>query len=199
MTYEIRNEPNTLDPSIIMESAYSVKDGSYIGDRKTAELLDGMGILPEAIPGHKVASIGFCEREQKWYGWSHRAIFGFGVGHTVQKGDVNYTASTPEELIEDRGEFFRDISEESAQRHMAECQILPDRSGIRILHTPMKMQMAKSFDNIEAAIDGDPEAVEEVTLFENDMSIQKCGRGEWTAKTLDEARQMAVEFSEGVS
>jgi len=25
-------------------------------------------------------SIGFSEKEQKWYGWSHRAIQGFGIG-----------------------------------------------------------------------------------------------------------------------
>lgn len=25
-------------------------------------------------------SIGFSEKEQKWYGWSHRAIHGFGIG-----------------------------------------------------------------------------------------------------------------------
>lgn len=32
-------------------------------------------------------SIGFSEKEQKWYGWSHRAIYGFGVGHVVEDGD----------------------------------------------------------------------------------------------------------------
>jgi len=25
-------------------------------------------------------TVGFSEKEQKWYGWSHRAIFGFGIG-----------------------------------------------------------------------------------------------------------------------
>jgi hypothetical protein len=34
-----------------------------------------------------VCSIGFSEREQKWYGWSHRAIFGFGIGYVVSEGD----------------------------------------------------------------------------------------------------------------
>ena len=24
--------------------------------------------------------IGFSEKEQKWYGWSHRAFYGFKVG-----------------------------------------------------------------------------------------------------------------------
>lgn len=30
---------------------------------------------------------GFSEKEQKWYGFSHRAIYGFGVGD-VCKGDI---------------------------------------------------------------------------------------------------------------
>lgn len=199
MNYEIRNEPNEFDPTIVMESAYSTKDGGYIGSPEMAKHLESKGIAPELIEGKKVCSIGFSEREQKWYGWSHRAIFGFGVGHTVKKGDLNYIASTPEELIEDRGAFFRDISEACAQQRMAECQALPDGSGIRILHTPIKLPAVKSLDNLEAALEGDPDAMEDTVLFEDDVSIQKCGRGEWTAQTLDDARQMACDFADGVS
>ena len=33
-------------------------------------------------------SIGFSEKEQKWYGWSHRAIFGFELGHECIDGDL---------------------------------------------------------------------------------------------------------------
>jgi len=32
---------------------------------------------------HSVCSIGFSEKEQKWYGWSHRAACGFGIGDKV--------------------------------------------------------------------------------------------------------------------
>lgn len=52
-----------------------------------------------------VACIGFSEKEQKWYGWSHRAIFGFGIGFVVTEGsccaesgwDEDYLAAHPEE------------------------------------------------------------------------------------------------------
>lgn len=33
-------------------------------------------------------SIGYSPRHAKWYGWSHRAVAGFGVGSKVKKGDV---------------------------------------------------------------------------------------------------------------
>ena len=37
-------------------------------------------------PDHSVASIGKSEADGKWYGWSHRAIYGFKAGDEV-KGD----------------------------------------------------------------------------------------------------------------
>lgn len=195
--YTVREERISPHPDDVMRSAYSTKDGSYIGNVQTAQQLTRKGILPEAIPGNKVASIGFCEAEQKWYGWSHRAIFGFGVGHNVKKGDINHIADTPEGLITDRGDFFRDISDACAQMHMDECQILPDRSGIRILHTPMMIPVAESIDEAIEAI-GEMRDMPIQTIFEDEVSIVKCGRGEWTAETLVDARQMAIDFANAV-
>lgn len=34
--------------------------------------------------------VGFSEKEQKWYGWSHRARYGFGIGSKCKKGDAHY-------------------------------------------------------------------------------------------------------------
>lgn len=45
------------------------------------KLLDKHGIKAQS------GSIGFSEKEQKWYGWSHRAMFGFEVGHKCKDGD----------------------------------------------------------------------------------------------------------------
>ena len=42
---------------------------------------------------HKVADIGFSPKEQKWYGWSHRAIYGFGIGSEIKEGDCGYEKS----------------------------------------------------------------------------------------------------------
>lgn len=84
--YEIRVEKVKLssEPESAvtkMKSAYSIKDNGYIGDPKTAKRLYEMGIVPELIDSeHNVCSVGFCEKEEKWYGWSHRAISGFGLG-----------------------------------------------------------------------------------------------------------------------
>lgn len=60
-----------------IESAYAL-DGSFIGDWAMAAFLANKGIVPQRRdPSLSVASIGFCPREGKWYGWSHRAMYGF--------------------------------------------------------------------------------------------------------------------------
>ena len=102
--------------------AYSV-DGHYIGDVESAlRLCRDWGIAPQiSKPENSVCSIGFSRENGKWYGWSHRAIFGFAIGSTCKEGD---------------------------------CHYLPESEG---------------------------------------------GRGEWTAQTVADAKQMAVDFASGVS
>jgi len=91
--YEVRTE--LIDgqefscPDFEIQSAYT-PDGLYIGDPKMArQLCKKFGIKPEyRTPTSSVCSIGFREKEGKWFGWSHRAIFGFKVGDVVKEGDV---------------------------------------------------------------------------------------------------------------
>lgn len=79
--------------------------GHYIGDSKRAHrLIVRRGIKPELGNSHSVCCIGFCERDQKWYGWSHRALYGFGVGDVVEKGDLTATTGYIDGYIEDHPE-----------------------------------------------------------------------------------------------
>ena len=92
--YEIRKEKifldfeNYPDQYFIYNNAYT-PNGDLIGDPKLAKFIcDKMGIKPEkADSSHKVCSIGFSEKEKKWYGWSHRAIHGFKIGDVVDSKD----------------------------------------------------------------------------------------------------------------
>ena len=70
-----------------MVSAYTL-DGAYIGSPRNAYwLVVKRGIVPELIDStYTTCTIGFNEKQQKWYGWSHRAIYGFGIGAVVKKG-----------------------------------------------------------------------------------------------------------------
>jgi hypothetical protein len=157
---ELCESPCKGDPPYEWTMAYTPR-GEYIGDPKDARFLCvTRGIYPETkqvrvrvyddfkaidgptpedgltFPGFaggssltyhdeiqqtSVCCIGFSSKDGKWYGWSHRAIFGFKIGSTCKKGDCHYT---------------------------------PKSSG---------------------------------------------GKGAWKAKTIADARQMAIDFAEGVS
>ena len=82
-----------------MESFYS-KDGGYIGRWDDFEkLVMKRGINPEkANVRDNVCSIGKSRHDGKWYGWSHRAIYGFSIGDTVKEGDCCAMCGTLEEF-----------------------------------------------------------------------------------------------------
>ena len=66
-----------------MVNCYSLDTGAWIGNGKTAIFLckkKGLRSIQKTAPSHCTGSIGFNETEQKWYGWSHRALCGFGCG-----------------------------------------------------------------------------------------------------------------------
>lgn len=84
--YVIRDEMWDIEipsnaPQLMKRQAYNLQ-GEWIGNSKWAyRLIVKRGIMPEkSHSSHCVCSIGFCEKDQKWYGWSHRAICGFGIG-----------------------------------------------------------------------------------------------------------------------
>ena len=106
--YEIRKELWKIDSSdegTIMKQAYT-PNGDYIGNSKIAHMLCAKkGIKPEITKeNHCVCSIGFCEKEQKWFGWSHRAIFGFGIGAVAKEGDCVASSGWTPEYLKDHPE-----------------------------------------------------------------------------------------------
>lgn len=72
--------------------------GDYIGSQKDADfLVVECGIQPEKRqPDHCVCSCGWSAKHQKWYGWSHRAIVGFGIGDKLfEEAFPGKTEQTP--------------------------------------------------------------------------------------------------------
>lgn len=77
------------DNPIEIESVYN-PDNVYIGDKASFERYWnkwGLRSFEPASQDDKVCSIGFNPEEKKWYGWSHRAYYGFGIG---DKGKESY-------------------------------------------------------------------------------------------------------------
>jgi len=193
-----------------MKSAYAL-DGGYIGDQEEAEKwIVERGVIPElASPTHNTCSIGFCEAEQSWHCWSHRARYHFGIGDSTKKCDCSYYPANKEDFIEDVLTFWGD--NEYHEKHWAE----EGTDTINIYGETF----TTSDNEMEADIPDviDTKVVKGVwinSLYNDKVPNEKLrgtinrrfcefpttyGRGEWTVTTLTEARQMACDFANGVS
>lgn len=184
--YEVRTE--LIDDSeeggsgFEMKSAYN-PNGNYIGNSRDAyRLCKVRGIRPElAKPTNNVCSIGFCEKEQKWFGWSHRPIYGFGIGSTCKKGDCHYRPTDKEDFLEDCVRFWSEDSHENVEGFETTNEGI---TGVRVTWTySKKIPNKKLRGKVGGAFEPYPESF---------------GKGEWTAKTLEDAKEMARDFAEGV-
>jgi len=167
-------------------------DGSYltrVGMENDLNFLLKNGISEQIqSPGnHTVASIGFNPIEQKWYGWSHRAIFGFGIGGECKKGNVHYLPLNKEEFIEDNLRFWGDTDMEDTYKlnPMVREEIQDGKLGVYVEYT-----YADTLPNVKnrGKLGG---------MFTEYPT--KWGKGEWVATSLEEAKQMAIDFANGVS
>ena len=106
--YEVRTEEIYYGKNeyTTMRTAYT-SSGDCIGDPTWAYRLYKWGIVPEKINANdNICSIGYCEKEQKWYGWNNRGfgICGFGIGDVVKKGDVAAMSRWTEEYLAEHPE-----------------------------------------------------------------------------------------------
>ena len=123
--YEIRIEENSIgsDSPVVMHSVYS-EDGGYVGSLEDVNVYFKLGILPEkSHQDHKVCSIGKSLTDGKWYGWSHRAIYGFSIGDVVKEGDLTASSGWTDEYLKEHPEEDRSLpvgfkaeTEEDAKR-----------------------------------------------------------------------------------
>jgi len=125
--------------------------------------------------------VGFSPKENKWYGWSHRAIYGFTIGSTCKKGDVHYRGSTMEELEEDAIRFWKDEYHKNVR-----CEGTTEKDGNK--YFIIKWEYADSVPN---------ESLRGVTRAEL-VLVGEVGKGEWTAQTMGDAKQMAIDFCKGI-
>ena len=88
-------------------------DGGYVGDEKEYKFLvkkKKLILIQKSDENHSTCSIGYNVEENKWCGWSHRAIYGFTIGDEVHEDDL--TSKTG-------------FIEEYAIQHPEECKNLP--------------------------------------------------------------------------
>ena len=159
---------------------YSKFDKSFI---TRVGMEDGIKFLADReITEELTHGVGYSPKDKKWYGWSHRAIYGFGIGSLCKKGNCHYIAPNLEDQKEGAIRFWQDEDHKDVR-----CEgILENLHG-------------KFFVIKWEYPDSTPDESLRGTTGGSDVYLGKLGRGEWVAKTMDDAKQMAVDFSEGVS
>ncbi|HCP19602.1 hypothetical protein [Spongiibacter sp.] len=126
----------------------------------------------------KPISIGFNPVEQKWYGWSHRAIYGFGIGSTCKRGDCHYRPTDKDDFLQDCMRFWADDLHN---------QVRAEHCGDHVLveweysHATPNESLRGHIGGVQCPYPG------------------KWGKGEWVAESLADARQMAVDFADSVA
>jgi hypothetical protein len=159
---------------------YSRHDDSYItrvGMEDVVKFLADREITEELTNG-----VGFSPKDGKWYGWSHRAIYGFEIGSTCQKGDCHYKGSSLKEQEEDAIRFWRDEYHKNVR-----CAGIHEENGDRYFDIQWDYTGDVPNENLKNTIGG--------CLHH----IKSTGKGEWVAETMEDAKQMAIDFNEGVS
>ena len=187
------------------ETAYTLT-GDYIGSVDTAEFLcRKMQIKPECISKkHTVCSIGFCEADNKWYGWSHRAYYGFTVGSKVSVGDAAYEPSTVEELYVAHCKWYQDMTYSSQPKAYCDYEkncLVIEHATVKKVSIPGAPLYIPDNDEIDTTIDNIPGYEGIHWRWEPDDPEYEYvypGRGEWTAQSLNDAKKMAIDFANAV-
>ena len=113
------NEGTVYELFGITESSGIEPSDSPVGYNSCVSFLPAhRGIAPEkAFPDHQTCSVGFCEEEQKWYGWSHpdgstTAVPGkYRTWHNIQEyGHGEWEAKTLEDARAMACDFAENVS-----------------------------------------------------------------------------------------
>jgi hypothetical protein len=195
-----KEEVHMFGDITILDVVYT-ETGFFIGDLEQKDWLIETGIT-EQIQSYSgnlncTGSIGFNPTEQKWFAWSHRSMYGFGIGSEVKNGDCAYKPKNIKDFNESLLEFW-DID-----GSWRECETPDIICATRLLSITSNVT-----DEDYPGQQGT--RIEKETIFKgvknrDVVSViftpypKVWGRGCWTALTLDDAKEMAIDFAKGVS
>ena len=140
------------------------------------------------ITGELTHGVGFSPKDGKWYGWSHRAIYGFEVGSECKKGHCGYQAKNIEDELEAAILFWS-----GDDRLNITAKVIEDETnaeGKPLGQILVEWTYSHTIPNEQLR------CCPTSTVWHYNKEF---GKGEWTAETIEDAKQMAIDFNEGVS
>ena len=185
---EVKNKM-TLDKcliNLVNEQQHHVMvyhNDEYVGDLRWAYDLIKRGIYdPKPLGKGGTCCYGKSDLDGKWYGWSHRAMYGFTVGSTVKKGDCAYFPKNEDDYMESMKLFWSSEDHLDIKVYKEEVE---GKSGCRVEWTYSDKILNKDLRN-------------QINSVFNEFPSE-YGKGEWFAQTENDAMQMARDFARGVS
>lgn len=127
------------------------------------------------------ACIGFSEKNQKWFGWTHRAWVEYTIGSSVKKGQAAY----------------KPVDKEEYENNMLE---ILTGGGSHIDNAHIEHRTDGCFDIVGTYSANHPNKNYRGTEYRTKCGylMRGFGKGEWTAKTMEDAKEMALDFIEGM-
>ena len=171
---------------------YSKFDGSYITRVGMEDTITHL--VKRVLTEQLQHGTGFSPTEQKWYGWSHRAIYGFGVGSKVSSGDCAYSPTCKEDYIQESLKFWN--IDDGIWRECESPDVTCTTSLVSFDDNYMQDNQLGFLLVSETKFKG---ADRDYTRSIFTPYPEQYGKGEWIAETLGDAKQMAIDFSGGVS
>jgi hypothetical protein len=187
-SHEINNKDKYNSRDGFSMASVMTLDDVYIGSIGHAWYLLQQGITKPERCGSRsgnICNIGYSNIDGKWYGWSHRAVFGFEIGSEVKKGDCAYTPVDLEDFMDDCTRFWSDDDHINVKTVICDE---PDEYGDKVVYTSWKYADKIPNEKLRGAISG-----------VNARIPDQYGKGAWIAKTNEDAKQMASDFASGVS
>ena len=217
------NELVEMPGSDQIANVYKSKfDDSYItmvGMEDDVKFLANREITEQLTHG-----VGFSPKYNKWYGWSHRGICGFTIGSICKKGDCAYKPRDAEEERQRCELFWSDPGNKNVCSRFVRKGLIVTRSErvskvdevfnywfkypqlemswkLRMFWRYGILETLKSFEIMKIKLDYfkfawkhpfTPRKDNLSVYSEYDDSI--FGRGEWTAETMEDAKEMATTY-----
>ena len=138
--------------------------------------------LQSSSESGNTVSMGFNPEENKWYGWSHRAIYGFTIRSKCEIGNCHYRAANKEDYAKKCKNFWDSDDHLDITTYEGECDGL---SGVWVKWTYNDKVKNKKIRGTTGDVFNE--------------YPDKWGKGKWVAKTIDDAKQMAIDFAAGVA
>jgi hypothetical protein len=180
--------------AVKMDIAYN-NEGVFIGAPFLAKFIcEDHGVKPEPIDGLNVCCIGFSGTEHIWYGWNDEECCGFGIGSRIEIGHIAYRPKCRTDFIEMLWKKYEGNPDNT------NIKIRPEVDGITVTYDTVKPE------------EDDAELREQLIAFQEQYNIDKpidinpvhqewfmpypetWGKGEWEALTLEDAKQMAIDY-----